>query len=291
MKKHLVFIVNPKSGTDRAKMLQDAIDRALDQQVYTYEILRTKQPRHGIELARKAAANSAYAVIAVGGDGSVNDVISGIRGTDAVLGIVPGGSGNGIARAMGLPLKYEQAIEVINRGKTERVDVGHVNEWVFISNAGVGFDALISRKFETSTRRGLMGYTWLVMKHLWLYKEREWRITIDGQKIRERAFIVSVANGSQFGYNFRIAPDASYNDGLLDVIIIRKFPKLVGWGILVRALTGTITNSRYVKHYRARNINITHPALRLLQTDGDARACGNSIDFSVVPGEIAVLTP
>lgn len=290
-RKHLVFVVNPHSGTDRIKAVQDAIDKVINKQLYTHELVYTKRPKHGIDLAKEAAGKGAFAVVAVGGDGSVNDVMAGLLGTDTALGIMPKGSGNGMARTMEIPLEIEGSIGVINQGKVEKIDIGYANGRPFISNAGVGFDALISKKFTESKRRGLMAYSWLVTKYLWLYKEWDWHITIDGEKIRTKAFLINVANGQQFGYNFKIAPDASYTDGLLDLIIIKKFPKALGAPIVVRAMNGTLTKSPYVDCYRGREITITHPELKLMQADGDAHSCANRIEFKIVPAALKVLVP
>lgn len=290
-RKHLVFIVNPRSGTDRIKAVRAAIDSVIDSRLYTHELLYTKRPKHGIDLAREAAANGAFAVVAIGGDGSVNDVVNGLMGSDTALGIVPKGSGNGMARTMDIPLKIEASLAVINKGNACPVDIAFVNGRPFISNAGVGFDALISKKFNRSKRRGLMAYSWLITKYLWLYKEWDWKITIDGKKIKAKAFLINVANGQQFGYNFKIAPEASYTDGLLDLIIIREFPKLLGAPLVFRAMNGTLTQSPYVDHYRGKEITISHPDLKLMQTDGDAHACPNRIVFNIEPGALRVLMP
>jgi diacylglycerol kinase family enzyme len=136
-----------------------------------------------------------------------------------------------------------------------------------------------------------MVYSWLVTKYLWLYKTWNFDITIDGKKLQENAFMVNVANGTQFGYNFRIAPMARYDDGILDIIIIRKFPKILGGLIAFRAMTGTIAQSPYVQHHTGKEITISHPSLSLMQTDGDAHPCSNSITFRVVPGAQRVLVP
>lgn len=291
MKKHLVFIVNPRSGTDRVKAIQSAIDAGIDTNIYTHETQYTERAHHGIELARAAANRGACAVIAVGGDGSVRDVALGLMGTNTALGIIPKGSGNGLARTLGMPLKLVDAIRIINAGTQQHIDVGYVNDELFLSNAGVGFDALISHSFARSKRRGLAVYSWLVTTHLWQYRELDWSITIDGEEHRERAFLVNVANGQQFGYNFKIAPLASYTDGLLDVTIIRKFPKVLGSTLALQAMNGTIHKNRYVKHYRAREVRIAHQALAIMQTDGDAHACSNSLTFKVVPAALAVIVP
>ena len=290
-RKHLVFIINPRSGTDRIKAIQSAIDEGIDESIYSHETQYTQRPQHGTELASLAASRGAYAVIAVGGDGSVADIAVGLAGTNTALGIIPKGSGNGMARTIGLPLDVTKAIRLINAGNIERIDVGYVNGKMFVSNAGVGFDALISKKFAKSTRRGLGIYSWLVTKYLWLYKEWNWRIEIDGQKISKRAFLVNVANGQQFGYNFKIAPDASYKDGWLDVTIIRKFPKMLGGALALRAMFGKITDSRYVEHFKAREVSIVHPDLKLMQTDGDAHPCGNRLEFHIEPKALDVIVP
>ena len=289
--KHLVFIINPKSGVDREKTIQKAIDEVLDTKQFTYEIVHTKYPKHGTELAKEAADKGAYAVVAVGGDGSVNDIIAGLLNTATAVAIIPKGSGNGTARTMEIPLDVHEALKVINKGNSIMMDVGFTNGRPFISNAGVAFDALISKKFAKSTKRGLMMYSWLVTRHMWTYKEWDWDITIDGVPHKEKAFIISVANCRQFGYNFKIAPDASWTDGLFDVVIIRQFPKMLGGALVLRAIAGTITNSPYVKHYRAKEVTISHPSLKLMQTDGDAHACDHTIHFHLEPGLQKVIVP
>lgn len=290
-KKHLVFIVNPTSGTDRIKAIQTAIDRLIDERIYTHETQYTQYAKHGTELARAAAERDAHAVIAVGGDGSVADVAAGLKDSKTALGIIPKGSGNGMARSLGLPLNVAEAIKLINVGKTLRIDLGYVNDRLFVSNAGVGFDALISNKFAKSKRRGLSVYSWLVTKYLWLYKTWNWQITLDGKAINSRAFLVNVANGQQFGYNFRIAPQASFTDGWLDVTVIRKFPKMLGGALALRAMKGDIRSSRFVTHYRAKSISISHPDLDLMQTDGDAHACVNHLEFRIEPKAMDVIVP
>ncbi|MCD6010159.1 MAG: diacylglycerol kinase catalytic region [Flavipsychrobacter sp.] len=290
-RKHIVFIINPKSGVERQKEIKEGIDKYLDKEQYSHELIYTEFAKHGITLAKEAARNGAYAVVAVGGDGSVNDVVQGLLGTDTLLGIIPKGSGNGMARTMHIPLDTNEAIKVLNKGNVTAMDVAYANDQPFISNAGVAFDALISKKFAKSERRGLMVYSWLVTKHLWLYKSWDWQITVDGKHITERAFMVNVANGQQFGYNFKIAPMASFTDGMLDLIIIRKFPKILGGIIALRAMTGNIAESNYVEHIKGKEIIISHPSLRLMQTDGDAHPCEHTIKFTIQPGAQKVLVP
>jgi diacylglycerol kinase (ATP) len=292
MTKHFVFIVNPRAGVDRVKRIEELVQQVFSNSDLTYEIKLTERAKHGTELARHAAQAGAYAVVAVGGDGSVADVAEGLLGTQAVLGIVPKGSGNGLARELKIPLKTEAAITLLKNGHERAIDVGFAGEKLFLSNAGVGFDMVISQDFEQSVRRGLVSYVTLVVKHLWRYKPRTYRIVLDDKKeIEEHAFLLTVSNGSQYGYGFRVAPCAQIDDGLLDVIVVRPFPTFMGFIIPLRAWTGTILKSRYVKHYRARSIRIIHSDLRAMQCDGDAHSCSDNLEFRVEPAAMKVLTP
>jgi YegS/Rv2252/BmrU family lipid kinase len=290
-KKHVVFIINPKSGMERQKEISYAIDKHLDSKEFTHEVQFTQYAKHGTTLAAEAAAKGAYAVVAVGGDGSVNDIVHGLMNTETILAIIPKGSGNGMARTMQIPLDTEEAVKLINKGNVVKMDVGFANGRAFISNAGVAFDALISKKFAKSERRGFAIYSWLVTKHLWTYKVWNWNITIDGKELQKKAFMINVANGQQFGYNFKIAPQASFTDGMLDLVIVKKFPRILGGLIALRAMKGNITGSPYVESYTGKNITISHPSLKLMQTDGDAHACENKIAFSITPGAQKVLVP
>lgn len=289
--KHITFIINPKSGVERQKEIRQGIESHLDKSRFSYDIQYTEYAKHGTLLARQAAEKGAYAVVAVGGDGSVNDVVQGLLHSKTILGIIPKGSGNGMARTIGIPLDTNNAIQLLNKEHIAHMDIGYANDQPFVSNAGVAFDALISKKFAGSKRRGFAIYSWLVTKHLWLYKTREWQITADGKHISVRAFMVNVANGQQFGYNFKIAPMASFTDGHLDLIIIRKFPKILGGLIALRAMKGNITDSAYVDHLRAKEITISHPSLNLMQTDGDAHPCHHIIKFRIEPGLQPVFVP
>lgn len=289
--KHLVFIINPKSGTERKKELERAIREYLDTSVFSFELQLTEYAKHGELLAKNAAASGAYAVVAVGGDGSVNDIIKGLYGSRTCLAIIPKGSGNGMARTLGIPLEVNKAIQLINRDRVEKIDLAFANEKLFISNAGVGFDALISKKFSKSKRRGLLVYSWLVTKYLWLYREWNWQITVDGKTWEQKAFLINVANGQQFGYGFKIAPAASWTDGVLDITLIRKFPKILGGLLALRLKKGTIARSNFVQQLKGTEVVIHNPALKLMQTDGDAQECTNKITFRIEKQVLAVIVP
>lgn len=289
--KKVLFIINPRSGVDRVKALQGLIDRDLDRQQYQYEIAYTQYAKHGTELARNAAADGFHIVVAVGGDGSVNDVIAGIHGTETTLAIIPKGSGNGLARSLNIPLDPAKALQLINNANQATIDLGRADDRIFVSNAGVGFDALVARKFAKSNRRGMAIYSWIVTKYLWMYKEWKWNIEVDGVAMQEKAFILTVANAAQFGYNFKIAPLADLQDGLFDIVIIKKYPKILGALIALRAFNGSLMKSRYVLHFKGKKIRISHPQLSLLQMDGDVHQCGHEVHIEMMNAALNILVP
>lgn len=287
----ILFIINPKSGVDRVKALQGAIEKHLDQTRFKADLAYTEYAKHGTEIARNAVENGYTIIAAVGGDGSVNDIIAGIHGTSATLAIIPKGSGNGLARSLRIPLDTAQAITLINEGQRHTIDLGKADGKIFVSNAGVGFDALVARKFAKSKRRGMAMYSWIVTKYLWRYKEWKWEIEVDGTVIQEKAFILTVANAEQFGYNFKIAPMADLNDGLFDIVIIKKYPKILGAAIALRAFNGSLMKSKFVRHLKGQKVIIRHPGLSLLQMDGDVHACSHEVTIEMMRSALRVIAP
>lgn len=287
--RNLVFVVNPRSGTDRVKAIEAALESRLDGSRFRYEIRNTQKSKHGIEIAREAAAGGAYAVVAVGGDGSVADVAKGLYGTKTALGIVPKGSGNGFARSLGIPLSLEGAVDRLNTASLLRVDVGFANDHLFLSNAGVAFDAEVIRLFAGSTRRGFRSYTEIILQNLFTYKARHWQLRVDGKAMEEDAFMVVVANGQQFGYNFTIAPGADFTDGLFDLVVVRRFPHIAAPFIALDSLLGRMHRNPYVETRQAREIEIAHPELNLFHTDGDPYPCEGKVIFRMEHQALAVL--
>ncbi len=272
----ILFIINPKSGTDRQKRLQKDIEKHLDFSRFDYSIQQTQYKGHGTELAQKAAENGFDIVVAVGGDGSVNDVIKGMYDTNLTLAIIPKGSGNGLARSLKIPLSTPKAIQLIQQQKTEYIDLGKVNGNIFVSNAGIGFDAVVAEKFAQSKGRGFWNYVLITIKSLWHYKHKDCSIYIDDKQIDCKAtFIVSVANTEQFGYNFKIAPLADYKDGVFEIVVIQKFSILQSLGIALKAFSGKLFTSKFVHHYRASKLSIIPKEDTSLQIDGDYISSGN----------------
>ena len=290
-KKSILFVINPKAGVDRVKAINKAISATLDQSKFDVELVYTEYAKHGTELARNAAEKGVDIVVAVGGDGSLNDIVSGIYGSKTILGIIPKGSGNGLARTLGIPLKIEEAIAVINQMKLHALDVGKANDHLFISNAGVGFDAVVTKKFEGNEKRGLLTYVKIITQKIWTYKARHWNITIDGQSLREKAFMITVANGKQLGYNFHVAPQAVMDDGLLDLVLIRNFPRIFGGIIALQAFSGILDKSPFVKTFRGKSIQLHSANNTLMQADGDCHTCPETLEMTVMPQPLQVIIP
>ena len=289
--KKVLFVINPHSGVDRKKAMQNLIKQNLDLQQFTYEIAWTKYPKHGIEIAKKAVLDGIDILVAVGGDGSVNDIVNGILNTDVCLAIIPKGSGNGLSRSLQIPMNTQKAIQLINTGNVTKIDVGKINEHLFVSNAGVGFDALVTDKFSKSKKRGFKAYSKIITQHLLSYKPLLLSIEIDGKKMQESAFMFTVANGVQLGYGFKIAPLADVQDGLFDIVILRKFPKLFAFPIALLAFMGKIHQSRFVTHFRGRHIKIENPNLTKMQFDGESASCDQVVTIDLIAQSLKVIVP
>lgn len=268
--KKILFIINRKAGTDREKRLEHAISRHLPADQYEVSTAFLAYLGHGADLAREAVANGVHTVVAVGGDGSINEISQGLIGSNTAMAILPLGSGNGLARALKIPLNVDKALQLIVNNKQRAIDIGYANEHLFLSNAGVGFDALIAEQFRHNTKRGLTGYAKLVLKSFNSYEPAEYSIDIDGQTFQTKAFLLTVANGNQFGYEFKLAPKASVFDGQLDLCIMPPVGILSLLPVSIFSLMGNIDNTRYIKHYTGKDITIRSHALQYLQVDGDA---------------------
>lgn len=292
--KSILFIVNKKAGTSEKNQFPRQVKKILDNSLFSYDIVYTQYRGHATELAKKAVENNTDIVAAVGGDGSANEVAHGIAGSEASLAIIPKGSGNGLARTLRIPINTEKALSLINRNQAVYIDAGLADGHIFLSNAGVGFDALIANLFADRTGRGLINYAILVTKAMRHYEANTYQLIMDDAETEEKAFLVTVANGNQFGYNFKIAPDAKINDGLLDVCIMKP---LKWWQlpvVSVRALTGRLSDSSgFIKHIRCRNVIIRGKgSMEKMQIDGEpVPLMSGSVKITVKPLALKILVP
>lgn len=288
-KKRVVFIVNPVSGTTRKQRVRDKIACTINTDACDWEEWLTQRPGHATELAREAAAAGADVVVAVGGDGTVNETASGLIGTDTALGIVPCGSGNGLARHLDLPLDVTKAVKVINHGLIHRLDYGLCCGRPFFCTCGVGFDAFISDKFASSHHRGPITYLQEIFKGGLEFKPQPYDIEIDGGRFVNKAVVVTCANASQYGNNAYIAPSASMKDGLLDVVIIEPFNALQALQIASQMFSKSLPNNSRVKTFRASRVRIKRRQAGVCHVDGDPFEAGQVIDVELVPQGLNVV--
>ena len=287
----ILFIINRKAGTDREKRLESVIREILPEPAFSVQITHLAYLGHGTHLAQEAVQQGVDTVVAVGGDGSINEIAQGLTGTGTALAVIPLGSGNGLARALKIPLDVRKALQLIVDNKRGAIDVGYANEHLFLSNAGVGFDALIAEKFRHTKKRGLWGYAKLVIKSFREYKGNNYTIDIDGNTLNRPAFLLSVANGNQMGYEFKLAPNASLFDGLLDVCIVPPVSFLGLLPLSIYSLLGTVHKTKYMQHFTGQEVIIRSPQLNYLQVDGDAVPAGanGEVRIKVVKGAIQMI--
>jgi diacylglycerol kinase (ATP) len=291
-KRKIVFIVNPISGRRRRMNLEDAIRRHVNKKKFIPVIKETRYAGHAIELSREAVEAKTDVVVAVGGDGTINEVASQIIGSDTVLGIIPQGSGNGLARHLGIPRTVQGAMRLINRMNVIEIDTATVNGVPFVSIAGVGFDALVAKLFAKGKSRGFFSYAHLISTHFLYYKPKKYKIRFeDGTQLKTRALFISFANSNQFGYNTAIAPNARLRDGLLDVIVVQK-PGIFDLPLVANLmLLRAIDKSKYVQSFRSSHFWISQKKNRVVNIDGEARKISKNLEIQVHPLSLKVIIP
>jgi diacylglycerol kinase (ATP) len=289
----ICFIVNKISGTDHQKRFHHLVEKHLDHTRFRHQWVYTEYSGHGTGLAKRAVAGGTKIIVAVGGDGSINEVASGIVGTGAILGVIPKGSGNGLARALHIPRNTAAAIRLINRGTVRKIDVGFANGYVFLSNAGVGFDALIAKKFSESKQRGFIHYARLIATTYSQYRPEEYLLTIDGKEIREKAFFINVANGNQLGYEFKVSPKALPDDGILDVCLMKPVSLISMGAVSIQSFLGDNFSGKYARQFRGTTIDISGEHLNWMQIDGDAMEVvgNNKVSIRLRPQGMPVICP
>jgi len=289
MKTKTLIVVNPISGIGRQKKIEQLLKKNLNADLFDYEVRYTEYRHHGTEIARDAADRGYDCVVAVGGDGSVNDVVQGIKESDTRLGIIPCGSGNGLARSLKLPLQPWMAIRVLNQQYKQTIDSIVVNDkWVVVNAAGCGFDAYIARLMHAAKTRGLAAYTNLVLREYTRYKNSDYHLVVNGQDYYRNAWFIAVANSQQFGYNLAVAPKAKLDDGLLDISIIDKVPLDHVPITAPLAFTNHLDLSQHVEMFKAKDVLIEGNADRWVNLDGEGENIGTSVHFVVHPQSVKI---
>lgn len=281
MKKKVLFVVNPISGGLNKAFIPSLVDQYLDHSIFDAEIIFSEYVGHAKILAKKGLDTGFEIIAAVGGDGTINEVASEVSKTDKSMAIIPSGSGNGLARTLKIPLKHSKAIQKINQLKTTLIDAGVLNDQLFFNMAGMGFDAHISALFAKDKTRGFGGYVKSSINEIAKYQSQDYEIVIDGEQLVENAFMLSIANSSQYGNNAHISPTASVSDGLLDVCIIKPFPIFKFPEMAYRMFAKSADKSIYVKIIKVKEVFIKREKSGPVHLDGEPQEMGTELNIGI----------
>lgn len=291
MKLNILFIINPISGGKNKLRIPALIDANLDRSKFNANFAFTEYIGHASEIAEEAANKNFDIIVAVGGDGTINEIASKVMQQNKILGVLPFGSGNGLARFLKIPMDTARAIKVINNCKISAIDTATFNDKSFFNMAGMGFDAHISSVFAGNKGRGLTGYMKLGLKEVMSYKAQSYKMIIDGKEYLRKAFLISVANSSQYGNNAHIAPSASVTDGLLDVCIVKEFPMYKLPLLAYEMLSAKTDRSKLVEIIKGKNIHISRLREDAIHIDGEPFFMGTEILVAVKPLSLNIITP
>lgn len=293
MKKNILFVINPISGGKNKQRVEPLILKHLDKKLFDIEFAYSNAVDHARKLSKSAAYLGFDYVVAVGGDGTVNEVAKGIAsiGSSAAIGIIPFGSGNGLARYLNIPMNVTDAIKSINTAVVTTIDSVKFNDETFFNMAGMGFDAHISHLFAMDKKRGLQGYAKMVLNEVSTYQSSMYKITVDGKVHQEDALMISFANSTQFGNNFHIAPNANARDGILDITIVKKFPLYMFPFFSFKMITKSLKESKFIKMYKGKEILVERLQDGPAHIDGEPKLYGKNIVISVQPASLRVLSP
>lgn len=290
--KRYLGIINPISGMSRKyripAMLADAFSGDDERIIFAF----TKKEGDAAMLAREAIKDAYEGVIAVGGDGTINEIAGALYNSNVKLGIIPKGSGNGLARALGIPLDSEStAIDIIRQGHAMAIDASFANGIPFFCTFGVGFDAAVTQRYAQAATRGLSSYIWSVLDEYRSFKPKQYRITANKKTFEREAMIVTCANIDQYGNNAFIAPGASPNDGLLDLVIVAPVEGFQAAQVAIQLFTKTVDKNTRIESLRSAEIKIEREEEGIAQIDGESIVLGKEINISVIPRSLLIYTP
>ena len=288
-KEKILFIINPKSGILNKKNIPDMVETNIDHNRYELFMEYTSYAGHATEIAASAVKKGFDVVVAVGGDGTINEVARSLVHTGTSLGVVPCGSGNGFARHLGIPVDINKSIEFINKAQSVTVDYGKLNGNPFFCACGVGFDALVSADFANSTYRGMMSYVQKTLADWVDYKPEVYEVVADSVKKRYKAFLIACGNASQYGNNAYITPFASMRDGLLSVSILAPFTPVEVPLIVGQLFSNTLDKNSHMTTITARKITIKRKNAAPVHYDGEPAIMDAELKIEVVPDGLKVL--
>ena len=279
------FIINPASGTGKQKGIEKYINKYLKD----FEIIYTEKAGDASIISKDAADKNIDAVIAVGGDGTLNECLKGLINSNTALGVIPCGSGNGFAYHIGMDHNIEKAIKQLNNTRIEVIDSCTANGLPFANVSGIGFDAHIANLFSSLRERGFINYAKLIFKEL-SYNAKEYNIIYNNIERKVKAYMIDFANASQYGNNARISPMADFKDGLIDFVIVKEFPKWKIPILIYLLLTGNIHLSNHVEIIKCNKMTIKTENT-LLHLDGEPYKTSNPVEVTILPKSLKILIP
>jgi YegS/Rv2252/BmrU family lipid kinase len=288
----LLFIVNKFSGGGYKPQLEGKIIAACKKYNIECFIEFTTGPGHAAELAKEATTKKIDGVIAVGGDGTVNEVARGLVHSSTPMGILPKGSGNGLARHLGMSMRMGNALKQILTGKITPIDTFILNDKLSVNVSGLGFDGHVANLFSKGKKRGLRGYTKLVTREYFRFKEFPFEVRINGtEPLQEKAFMIAFANSSQYGNNARVSPKSSVKDEALQLIILKKIPLYRGLVFGYRMFAKKLKPGKRYQSHSFKNVVLQTQEPVAFHIDGEP--CGHANEFKVdlLPKSLHMIVP
>ena len=289
-KKSIVFIVNPISGTQSKNNILKWIEERLDHSRYEHEVVKTRYAGHATEISAQAVKDGIDIVVAIGGDGTINETARSLIHTPTTLGIIPCGSGNGLARHLHFPMDPKAAIDILNEGHQIQMDNGKINGIPFFCTCGVGFDAFVSLKFADSGKRGLLTYLENTLYDSLNYQPETYEIENEAGTVKYKAFLIACGNASQYGNNAYITPQASLTDGLMDITILEPFTVLDVPSLSFQLFNKTINQNSRIKTMRAKKIKIRRSQPGVFHYDGDPIMGSENLEVEIIPKGLNIIT-
>jgi len=287
----ITVIINPVSGTTSKKHIPDLVDQYITSDQFEKQFFFTEYGGHAFELATKAVKEKADYVIAVGGDGTVNEVARALVNSSSILGIVPMGSGNGLARDLAIPMDSRKALEVILGRNIRTIDYCKANNRIFFCTCGVGFDASVSERFAKRKHRGPLSYMRSILTEYLQFKPDTYEIMFENEVLSRKAFLVTCANASQYGNNVYIAPQADMTDGMMDVAILSPFSPLDIGNLVVQMFTKQMTKNRKIQYYRSKKLSLRRAKPGIVHIDGEPVYMDSVISLEVFHDGLNVIVP
>jgi len=287
------FIINPISGTRNKSEIPTLVHELFPAEKFDARIHVTAGPGQGYKIALESMNLNSDTIVAIGGDGTVNEIARAlVNHTRVKFGIVPMGSGNGLARHGEIPMDPREALELIRDGHSELIDYGDVNGHIFLTTAGTGFDADVGEHFSHMGTRGPLTYGRAILEKAILYKPRKYTIYTDNEVKKTEAYMITVANAAQWGNNIYVAPQASQQDGLFNVAIVKPYPVLLGTpAMAIDLINGRFDENEHVDAMATRHLRIESEELGYFHVDGEPIKFESPVDITMHPFGLRIIVP